>query len=75
MQSWKQRVLSPYHNGFAAIYALGHMIYCYTLLVPVNQKVLNKLSKERNLQISAGKLFATSSHIVISFTIILEYIC
>ena len=24
------------HNGFVAIHALGHMIYGYTLLVPMN---------------------------------------
>ena len=36
-----------YHNGFVATHALGHMMYCYILLVPMNQGVLNKLSKER----------------------------
>ena len=25
------------------------MMYCYTLLVPMNQRVFNKLSKERNI--------------------------
>ena len=35
-----------HHNGFVATHALGHMMYGYTLLVPMNQKVLNKLSKE-----------------------------
>ena len=35
-----------HHNGFAAIHALGQMICSYTLLVPVNQRVLKKLSKE-----------------------------
>ena len=34
-----------HHNGFVA---LGHMMYDYTLLVPANRRVLNKLSKERN---------------------------
>ena len=29
------------HNGFVAIHALGHMMYGYTLLVPMNQRVLN----------------------------------
>ena len=37
-----------HHNGFVATHALGHMIYSYTLLVPMNQRVLNKLSKEHN---------------------------
>ena len=34
------------NNGFVATHALGHMMYGYTLLVPVNQRVLNKLTKE-----------------------------
>ena len=38
-----------HHNGFVATHALGHMIYGYTLLVPMNQRVLNKQSKERNI--------------------------
>ena len=38
-----------HHNGFVAIYALGHLIHGYTLLVPMNQRVLNKQSKERNV--------------------------
>ena len=31
-----------HHEGFVATHALGHMMYGYTLLVPVNQRVLNK---------------------------------
>ena len=39
-----------YHrNGFVATHALGHMIYGFTLLVPMNQRVLNKQSKGRNM--------------------------
>ena len=31
-----------YHpNGFVTTHALGHMMYGYTLLVPMNQRVLN----------------------------------
>ena len=43
-------ICSPgyYHNGFVASHALGHTIYCYTFLLPVNQRMLNKLHKERN---------------------------
>ena len=40
---------SHHHTGFVATYALGHMMYRYTLLVPVNQRVLKKESKERNI--------------------------
>ena len=35
-----------HHNGFVATHALGHMMYRDTLLVPMNQRVLNMLSKE-----------------------------
>ena len=34
---------------FLGTHALEHMIYCYTLLVTMNQKVLNKISKEHNI--------------------------
>ena len=36
-----------HHSRFVGTHALGQMTYGYTLLVPVNQRVLNKLSKER----------------------------
>ena len=32
-------------NDFVATHALGHMMYSYTLLIPMNQRVLNKLIK------------------------------
>ena len=31
---------SYHHNGFVATHALGHMMYGYTLLVPMKQRVL-----------------------------------
>ena len=31
-----------HHNGFVATYALGHIMYGYTFLVSLNQRVLNK---------------------------------
>ena len=37
------------HHGFVATHALGRMMYGYTLLVPMNQRVLHKLSKEHNI--------------------------
>ena len=41
---------SYYHNRFVASHALGHMIdQLYRLLVPMNQIMLNKLSKEHNI--------------------------
>ena len=38
-----------HHNGIVATHALGHIVYGYTLLVPMNQRVLNKQGKERNM--------------------------
>ena len=38
-----------HHNGIVAFQALGHMMYNYTLLVQLNQRFLNKLSKEHNI--------------------------
>ena len=38
---------SYHHIGSVATHPLGHMMYGYTLLVPMNQRVLNKPSKER----------------------------
>ena len=38
-----------HHNDIAATHALGHMMHGYTLLVHMNQSMLNKLSKEHNI--------------------------
>ena len=48
MQSWKQCTLLVITSGFVATHALGNMMYSYTLLVPMNQRVHNKQSKEHN---------------------------
>ena len=45
-----------HHNGFVATHALGHMMYGSTLLVPMNQRVLNKQSKERNMYIGTSNV-------------------
>ena len=37
---------SYHHNGFVATHAFEHTMYGYTLLVPMNQKVLNKLAQQ-----------------------------
>ena len=37
-----------YHKDFVTTRVLGHMIYGYTLLVLINQRVLNKLNKDLN---------------------------
>ena len=34
-----------HHNGSMATHALGYMMHGYILLVPINQRVLHKLSK------------------------------
>ena len=36
-------------NGFLAIHALVYMMYGYTLMVLMNERVLNKQSKERDI--------------------------
>ena len=41
--------LGYHHNGFTVTHAHEHMMYRYTLLVPMNQRVFNKLSKEPNI--------------------------
>ena len=54
------KTMSPpgyHHNGFVETHALGNAMYGYTWLVPMNQRVLNKLSKDRN--ISGHKLCTT----------------
>ena len=48
-----------YHrNDFVATHALGHMMYGYTLLVPINQRVLSILNKNHDM--SGHKRFTTS---------------
>ena len=45
----KRMYLLGYHyNGFIATNVLVYTVYDYTLLVAINQRVLNKLSKEHN---------------------------
>ena len=48
-----------YDDGFGAIHVLGHMMYGYTLLVLINQCVLNKLGKERNISGHLSDLWHT----------------
>ena len=38
-----------HHNSLVATPALGYMMYGYTLLIPVNQRVLKKLSNDHSL--------------------------
>ena len=38
-----------HHTNFLATHALGHMIYGYTFLVPMNQRLFQKLSKGHNI--------------------------
>ena len=40
--------LGYHHKDFVATHVLGHMMYSYTFLVPMNQRVHNKSSKEHN---------------------------
>ena len=48
----ENNVPSRYHrNEFVVTYAIGHMTYGYTLLLPMNQRLRNKLGKERNVSV------------------------
>ena len=38
-----------HHNSFVVTHVFGLMMYGYILLVPLNQTVLNKLSKKHNI--------------------------
>lgn len=38
-----------HHDRFVTTDALGHIMYDYTLLIPLNQRVLNISSKEHKL--------------------------
>ena len=49
---------SYHNNGSVPTHALEHMMYGYILLVPMNQRVLKKLSKEHNI----SKEHNTSGH-------------
>ena len=40
---------SYHHSGFVATHAFGHIMYGYTLLVLMSQRVLNNLNKEHNI--------------------------
>ena len=54
------KVMCPrrsHHNGFVTTHVLGRMMYGYTLLVPMNQRVLNRLSEDHN--VSSHKWFTT----------------
>ena len=61
--SQKDRQCAVYYqsaNGPMVTHALGHMMYGYTLLVPMNQRVLNKSSKEHNKTAGSLPVFLTT---------------
>ena len=43
---WWRWSMVYHHNGFVPTHARGYMMYSYALLVPMNQSVLRKPSKE-----------------------------
>ena len=55
---------SYHYNGFVATHALGHMMYDYTLLVPMNQRLLNKLSKEHNINVISDPRHTDCSNLI-----------
>ena len=50
-----------HHNGFMATHALGHMMYGYTLLVPMNQRVLILLFVRFEHSVCCGSLMNTTA--------------
>ena len=44
-----------HHNSFVATRALGHMMHGYTFLVSMDQRLLNKQSKEHNISDNINK--------------------
>ena len=61
-----------HHKGFMATHALGHMMYGYTLLVPMNQRVLRKLSKECNI---SGHKWSTTYYAHLAFVRFEHSVC
>ena len=58
----KKMCPTGYHNnGFVTVQALEHMMYGYTLLVPMSQRVLNKPSKKRNV---SGHKWSTTHRVL-----------
>ena len=51
-------------DGFVATHALGHMMYGYTLLVPINQRLLNKLSKEHSKSVISDPRHTDCSNLI-----------
>ena len=67
-----------HHNGFVTIHEHGHIMYGYTLLVPMNQRLLNKLSKERNISVHKWSTTQDSGgHIIfiITYTLLPSCFC
>ena len=59
-----------HHNGFVETHALGHTMYGYTLLIPMKQRVLNKLSKEHN-GTRSGRAYCFHDNIYITLILLL----
>ena len=73
MQSWKQKCPPSYHhNGFVRTHGLGYMTHGYPVLVPMNQRVFNKLSKKRNIN---GHKWSTTHRVVKSHKRRMDVIC
>ena len=66
--------LSYHHNSFVATHALGHMIYKYTLLVSMNQRMLNKLSNLYQQFVTAIR-FTGASNVLNLHHVLVPAIC
>ena len=61
-----------HHNGFVTTHALGHMMDGYTSLVPMNQRVFNKLSKKHDIN---GHKGSTTHRVLKSHRCKMSIIC
>ena len=63
--------LTNHYNGLMTTHALEHMMYGYTLLVPINQRLLQKSSKEYNM---SGHKWFTMHRVLKSYRSTMEII-
>ena len=63
---------SYHHNGFVATHPHGHMMYGYMLLIPMNQRVLNKQSCHKAIVVITGRVHCFHDYIYIYIYIYLH---
>ena len=61
-----------HHVGFVVIHALGHMMYGYTLLVPMNQRVHECMSCHKAILVIIGRAHCFHDNIYIMLILLLR---